>query len=53
MENLPAQKWERPDWVWFLLILYSLGVVINFAIFMFVLLLSKGGQVDLVGIGFQ
>ncbi len=51
MENLPPKEKERPDWVWFLLILYGFGVVISFAIILFMLLSSKSGQPDLVGIG--
>ena len=51
MGNLPSQEKERPDWVWFLLILYGFGVVVSFAIIMFMVLSSKSGQLDIVGIG--
>jgi hypothetical protein len=51
MENLPSQEKERPDWVWFLLIFYGFGTVISFAIILFMMLSSKNGQLDIVGIG--
>jgi hypothetical protein len=51
MEKLPSQEKERPDWVWFLLILYGFGVVVSFAIILFLVLSSKSDQLDVVGIG--
>jgi len=51
MENMPSREKERPDWVWFLLITYGFGVVISFAIILFLMLSSKSGQLDVIGIG--
>jgi hypothetical protein len=51
MDIQPSQEKERPDWVWFLLIFYGIGILISFAIILFMMLSSKNGQLDVVGIG--
>lgn len=51
MEIPPSQEKERSDWVLVLLICYGFGVVINSGIILFLLLTSKSGQLDLIGIG--
>jgi hypothetical protein len=51
MEVPKPQEKERPDWVWFLLILYGFGVLISFAIILFLLFSPKSSHLDIIGLG--